>query len=88
MSWLYFFLLMFPSSQLIQCNLLTNIVLRKQRIKETTTGVFGILVLLSKFKFCKHRDLWTNTSKHRYVLASALGKTGIPLNRFDLCDSK
>ena len=82
------FLIMFPPSQLTQCTFFTIIVLRKQKMKEIATGkilkFFGRLILMSKFEFCKRRDLWTNISKHIYVPAPALGKTGIPRNRFDL----
>ena len=45
---------------------------------------FGIIILMSKFEFCKRRDLWTNTSQFRYVSAPALGKTGMARKRFDL----
>ena len=88
MSRLDFFLVMFPPAQLIQCTVLTNKVLKKEKLKETTTGeilkCFGIIILLSKFEFCKRRDLWTNTSQFRYVSAPALGKTGMARKRFDL----
>ena len=62
--------------------------LKKEKLKETTTGeiliFFGIIILMSKFEFYKRRDLWTNTSQFRYVSAPALGKTGIDRKRFDL----
>ena len=87
MSRLDFFLLMFPPSQLTQCTLLTNIAFRKNKIKEATTGevlkYFGILILLTKFEFNSRRDLWSNLSNHRYIPAPAMGKTGMPRNRFD-----
>ena len=79
---------MFPPAQLVQCTILTNIVLKKEKLKETTTGeiliFFGIIILMSKFELCKRRDLWTNTSQFRYVSAPVLGKTGIDRKRFDL----
>ena len=57
-------------------------------MKEITTGeilkFIGIIILMSKFEFCKRRDLWTNTSQFRYVSAPALGKTGMARKRFDL----
>ena len=88
MSRLNFFLLIFPPAQLTQCTVLTNKVLKKEKLKETTTGeiliFFGIIVLMSKFEFNKRRDLWTNTSQFRYVSAPALGKTGMARKRFDL----
>ena len=72
MSRLYIYLLIFSSSQLRQCMLLTNIALRRDKLNETTTGevlkYFGILIILSKFKFIKRRDLWSNLSQHRVFL--------------------
>ena len=53
------FLLMFLPSQLTQCTLLTNITLRRDKLK-----YFGILILLSKFEFNKRKDLWSNISQH------------------------
>ena len=57
-----FVLLLFSPSQLTQCTLLTNIMLRRQRMKEATTGeilnFFGSLILLSKFGFCKRSDIF------------------------------
>ena len=57
-------------------------------MKEITTGkilnFFGIIILMSKFEFCKRRDLWTNISQFRYVSAAALGKTGMARKIFDL----
>ena len=87
MSRFDFFLLMFTPSQLAQCCLSTNIAFRRNGIKETTTGevlkYFGILILLTKFEFNNRSDLWSNLSNHRYIPAPAMGKTGIPRNRFD-----
>ena len=54
MSRLDFVLVMFPPAQLIQCTVLTNRVLKKEKLKETTTGeilkVFGIIILMSNFR--------------------------------------
>ena len=67
---------MFPSAQLIQCTVLTNRVLKKEKLKEATTGeilnCFGIIILISKFEFCKRSDLWTNTSQFLYVSVAVL----------------
>ena len=52
MSRLDFFLVMFPPAQLIQYTFLTNRVLKKEKLKETTTGE-----ILNFFEFCKRRDL-------------------------------
>ena len=65
-----------------------NVVLKKEKLKETTTGkilkLIGIINLITKFAFCKRRDLWTNTSQFRYVSAPALKKTEMARKRFDL----
>ena len=57
-------------------------------MKEITTGeilkFIGIIILMSKFEFCKGRDLWTNTSQFRYFSAPALVKTVMARKRFDL----
>ena len=44
----------------------------------------GILILMSKFEFCKRRDVWTNTSPFRYISAPALRKTEMARKIFDL----
>ena len=51
MSRLGFFLVMFPPTQLIQCTVLTNRVLKKEKLKETTTGeILNFFVLLFLFQ--------------------------------------
>ena len=88
MSRLDYFLVMFPPAQLVQCTILTNIVLKKEKLKESTTGeiltFFGIIILMSKFEFCKRRDLWTHISQFRYISAPAMGKTWMARKIFDL----
>ena len=87
MSRLYIYLLIFSPSQLRQCILLTNIAVRRDKLNETTTGevlkYFGILIVLSKFKFIKRRDLRSNLSQHRYVPIPSMGKAWMPRDRFD-----
>ena len=46
--------------------------------------IFWHYNLMSKFEFCKRRDLWTNTSQFGYVSASALGKIGMARKIFDI----
>ena len=61
MSRLDYFLVMFLPAQLIQCTILTNRVLKKEKLKETKTEeilkYFVIIILISKFEFCKRRNL-------------------------------
>ena len=61
--------------------------LKKGKIEGDNSGgnfkFFVIIILMSKFEFCKRRDLWTNTSQFRYVSVPALGKTGMVQKRFD-----
>ena len=47
MSRLDFFMVIFPPAHLIQCTVLTNKVLKKEKLKETTTGeILKLMVLL------------------------------------------
>ena len=79
MSRLDFLLVIFPLTQLTQCPVLTNRVKKSEGDNNgRNLNCFGILILMSKFEFCKRKDLWTNTSKFSYISALALGETGMP----------
>ena len=58
--------------QLTQCNLLTNIALRRQRMKETTTGeklkYFGTLIYYQNLNFVNVEICGKNISKQDMFL--------------------
>ena len=43
----------------------------------------GVLIVLFRFEFYNRRDVWSNISKHTYVLPSVMGNSGMLQYRFN-----
>eukprot|EP00978_Attheya_sp_CCMP212_P020223 scaffold57618_cov57-Attheya_sp.AAC.1 len=86
-SRLDYFLLMFPPSELTLITTLTSEELIKDKKKPTAKGeilkFFGMLILITRFKFSRRSSLWSNVAPSKYIPAPALGKTGMSRQRFD-----
>ena len=88
MSRLDAFMLMFPPKQLTLMITLTNRNLTTfARKKEVTKGelikFLGILILMTRVKGRKRRDLWRTTSACKYLGAYNFGSTGMSRHRWE-----
>lgn len=83
-----FFMAVFPKEHLKFMVVNTSAALRKAGEEETNTGellkYFGVSILITNFEFSQRSDLWSATSKNKYIPAPALGKTGMSRNRYDV----
>jgi hypothetical protein len=87
LSRLDYFLMSFPPKQLSKMIRLTNRALiaasRKQATKGELLKYFGVMILCTRYEFTSRASLWSTTAPSKYVNAAALGKTGMPRQRFD-----
>jgi hypothetical protein len=83
-----YFLSVFPPNAMKRIILLTNVKLRDNNMQEIDIGdllkFFGIMILITRFKFGNRRDLWRVNEDCRYIPAPRIGDTtGMSKNRFD-----
>ena len=82
-----YFLALFPPEQLTAMLGLLNRRLEAAAKKEAMTGellkCFEVLILITRFKFGKRRDLWSNTAPSKYIPAPDFGATGMKRHRFE-----
>jgi hypothetical protein len=83
-----YFMSVFPPNASRRIILLTNEKLRAKELEEIDLGdllkFFGILILITKFKFGNRSSLWSSRAECRYIPAPRFGDTtGMPRHRFD-----
>lgn len=85
-----YFYSMFPLTHLASIVLLTDKVLEDSQKQSCTAGeilkFFGVMLLMTRFKFSKRRDLWKRTRANKYIPAPNFGAF-LKRDRFELLRS-
>ena len=80
------FMDMFPQRHLVAITYMTSNSLAQLNKPETTVSeilkFFGILILMTRFEFGRKADLWSLSSRRKYIPAPAFGRTGMSKQRF------